>query len=718
MIRFIIKVFTLCLLSLAISTPNLWSSQEIGAAGNGSLLFEVKVNGSWQKLGTVSFGKEYEVRQLDIPEDVIQEQTTLRITRSGELAAHIDALALGNFTPDAVTGENINPVSALSKLTLSDYDVLDMGKQIAVKFKTDAPANSLSIRARIEPPEYHIIPFEYPTENIYQEINQNSAFHTYKLDSRRGGLHLDGDLNNEDLKTLSFRTFARSGSGHPSGYICGWVWNDDKNLYAAVDFLPDNTMDGDKDFCRINVKTPDGVRFYRVSVPEQRWGKPGFGYTRRTAYQHKTYEFQIPFTELDSFNAIQDGSIELAFTAYGTFAEPLPPVIDSFTEPAEGEMLVCNPSSTVSSYHPLANLWAERDIKLTETVGNEAMVAFINKQTVGALDIDCYEGGSGTAQIVYDGPDNDALNIFYGNSWNASNFNRIELTNVRNTGTQPVWVDIKLYTDFGVNTAQSSTQTIAPGSDPVNVGWFFSQMTATPGFNPSNLNVIQLTIDNSFFLPCAFLTIEEIAFSDTPLPVNLALFSATLRNEGVLLNWATAAEQDNLGFYIYRCDNETDAFTKISPLIKGQGTTTVATEYSFLDKSVEWGQVYRYKLVSVNAATGTEEFGDELLVAADRSNITKNIPLYYALDNNYPNPFNAGTTIRFAIPEDNFTRLTVYDVTGKTVKILARQALPAGLHTYLWDGTDDSGNPVSTGAYFYELVAGDYHETRTMSLTK
>lgn len=49
-------------------------------------------------------------------------------------------------------------------------------------------------------------------------------------------------------------------------------------------------MDGNKDYARVYVNTPSGLREFQVSVPEQRWGKPGFIYTPRAGYQHKAYK--------------------------------------------------------------------------------------------------------------------------------------------------------------------------------------------------------------------------------------------------------------------------------------------------------------------------------------------------------------------------------------------------------------------------------------------
>ena len=65
-----------------------------------------------------------------------------------------------------------------------------------------------------------------------------------------------------------------------------------------MDFTPDNTMDGVKDYAKVYAKTAEGLKEFKVSVPETGWGSPGFAYTNKASYQHKVYEFKIPFSQL------------------------------------------------------------------------------------------------------------------------------------------------------------------------------------------------------------------------------------------------------------------------------------------------------------------------------------------------------------------------------------------------------------------------------------
>jgi hypothetical protein len=64
---------------------------------------------------------------------------------------------------------------------------------------------------------------------------------------------------------LIFKEKTISGSGHPVGDTLGYVWNDAKNLYVKVDFTPDNTMDGGKDYTAIHIRQQDSVKTFKTA---------------------------------------------------------------------------------------------------------------------------------------------------------------------------------------------------------------------------------------------------------------------------------------------------------------------------------------------------------------------------------------------------------------------------------------------------------------------
>ena len=99
----------------------------------------------------------------------------------------------------------------------------------------------------------------------------------------------------------------------------------------------------------------------------------------------------------------------------------------------------------------------------------------------------------------------------------------------------------------------------------------------------------------------------------------------------------------------------------------------------------------------------------------DLSNL---VPEEFALQQNYPNPFNPATQISFALPVQSDVRLMIYDLLGRQVRGLLAEKLPAGYHAITWDGTDDRGRAMSSGIYFYSLIAGNFEQSRKMIIIK
>ena len=89
------------------------------------------------------------------------------------------------------------------------------------------------------------------------------------------------------------------------------------------------------------------------------------------------------------------------------------------------------------------------------------------------------------------------------------------------------------------------------------------------------------------------------------------------------------------------------------------------------------------------------------------------VPTTFALMQNFPNPFNPTTEIRYALAEQCYTTLKVYDVLGREVTVLVNQVMPPGAYSIQWNsGTHPAG------VYFYRLTAGNYTDTKKMLLVK
>lgn len=88
----------------------------------------------------------------------------------------------------------------------------------------------------------------------------------------------------------------------------------------------------------------------------------------------------------------------------------------------------------------------------------------------------------------------------------------------------------------------------------------------------------------------------------------------------------------------------------------------------------------------------------------------------FQLFQNYPNPFNNSTNIRYFLNNDSDVRIVIYDITASIVKTLVINQQTKGNHAITWDGLNDYGKNVSSGIYFYKIVAGKYTDTKKMLL--
>jgi len=203
---------------------------------------------------------------------------------------------------------------------------------------------------------------------------------------------------------------------------------------------------------------------------------------------------------------------------------------------------------------------------------------------------------------------------------------------------------------------------------------------------------------------------EGTQCGDSVLPVELVSFNAVvLDDNNIELNWMTATELNNYGFELERRTDKSN-WEKIG-FINGSGNSTTFHEYSFIDRSCLYSNKFLYRLKQIDF-DGTFTYSDEIEAAI--------IPNDFLLYQNFPNPFNPTTKIKFTIPasplsfgEGQGVRLIVYDILGNEIATLVNEEKPAGEHEVEFDASG-----LTSGIYFYKLQAGNFVETKKMVLLK
>ena len=99
------------------------------------------------------------------------------------------------------------------------------------------------------------------------------------------------------------------------------------------------------------------------------------------------------------------------------------------------------------------------------------------------------------------------------------------------------------------------------------------------------------------------------------------------------------------------------------------------------------------------------------------------LPRQSALLQNYPNPFNPETWIPFQLAQDSLVTISIYNTKGQLIRTLYLGNRNAGVYvtkdkTIYWDGTDNFGEKVASGVYYYTLRAGKFRATRKMVIVK
>lgn len=205
-----------------------------------------------------------------------------------------------------------------------------------------------------------------------------------------------------------------------------------------------------------------------------------------------------------------------------------------------------------------------------------------------------------------------------------------------------------------------------------------------------------------------FSGILSVSIADTIAPqIPMGLMIEQNEVNAASLKWNKNIENDLNNYKIYRSfESNFDPDTL--------ATYTYSTSDTFfVDSNVEIGKHYYYKISATDIHENESEYSDEvslLLVSIEDKSI---VPTSYALYQNYPNPFNPVTKINYQIPQPGKVKIAVFDMLGKEVAVIENNIKDAGYYTLQFDGSN-----ISSGIYFYKIIAGSFIETKKLVLMK
>ena len=210
---------------------------------------------------------------------------------------------------------------------------------------------------------------------------------------------------------------------------------------------------------------------------------------------------------------------------------------------------------------------------------------------------------------------------------------------------------------------------------------------------------------------------------DQSLAVELSTFSTQSSSKGVKLSWTTDSEIENHGFIILRKSDakewaELASFTN-NPALEGQGSTTQATDYYYIDAKVKEGLSYSYQLVDVDYQ-GNKTFHKDHIETITYVNPGKDTkPDALKVVKLYPNPFNPTVTLTYDLAEANDLNVSIYNLAGEQVWNHVRGNHPAGQnYTLTWNGNDMANTPLPSGIYLVNIQAGAQFKSEKVTLLR
>ncbi len=256
-----------------------------------------------------------------------------------------------------------------------------------------------------------------------------------------------------------------------------------------------------------------------------------------------------------------------------------------------------------------------------------------------------------------------------------------------------MWDIVAHIVDSGTDIYECNVPTVADSGEGGQTNWgVFKVILTAPDDVPPEERGIYISCPDSGYSV------------DNSIATLLQAHAAGLDDSGILISWKLSSGDFSGTFTIDRSEDGAVFLPINDPIVEyNEG------EFRFLDDSIIPGRSYRYRICCIESGSSTALFETERIQIPDAA-----LTLYQ----NSPNPFNPATTVSWFLPEAMRVRLEIFDVSGRSIRLLGDEVMEPGRHSIVWNGTGENGSAVSSGIYFLKLSAGKKTITRKMVLLK
>ena len=174
------------------------------------------------------------------------------------------------------------------------------------------------------------------------------------------------------------------------------------------------------------------------------------------------------------------------------------------------------------------------------------------------------------------------------------------------------------------------------------------------------------------------------------------------------ISWQTGSQTENAFFLLERKTENLD--WEVIQRITGAGTSSEKLEYSYIDRDVEMGKTYSYRLldVSYSGETGISQTLN-IIILEENHDIINDLEFFSI----YPNPFNPETRISFNLKEPSSVIIDIYTLTGKRIDRICNENFESGYHEMSWRPKD-----LTSGIYLLAVNSQNLYKTHKILYIK